>query len=275
MSKLTEREIKLITEHYIGVEGGYLGDFENRRTLKEFYQVDCDLDIDPSYDFGGTIREEFINILKSQSTHGQARILRTVLGRFYLESARNGPQTTQEKLHERLAEVATRLESESTFVENVTPPNPSESVRFALEEAEDLVRRGRISSAVDRTHTALHGHIKDLCDEWAVEYENGASLTKVFKVLRQNHPAFREEGPRQQDINKIVSGLATALDGLNTIRNKASLSHPQDALLAEAEATLAINATRSIFHYLEDKLAAYADDKKRPTKHLTIDDILF
>ncbi len=271
MAKMTDKQIIQFTEYYIGVERyRRLRGIPDGAKLREFYYVDCDLEIEPSYDIATA--DEFERILRSLSPQYQARVLRAGLEEFFVYSDYE-PSTPQEKLRPRLEVVAARLESESTIVENVSPQSPSESVRLALEEAEDLIRRGRVPSAVDRTHTALHAYIKDLCDDWTIEYEKDASLTKVFKVLRKNHPAFSVDGPRQQEIEQMLNGLATVLDGLNPIRNWASLAHrPDTTLLEEAEATFAINAARSIFHYIEDKMQELYDEADRALSYSTVDD---
>lgn len=276
MSKLTDREINQITEFYIGISGGYLGDFYNRRTLREFYQVDCDLDINPSK-YQVTIKEEFVDILKNQSARGQAVILREVIDRFYVESDWN-ETTKQDKLRPGLEQIVVRLEelAETSIVETESPHSTSETVRLAIEEADDLVRRGLIPSAVDRSHTALHAHLKFICEEQNIELGETEKITTAFKRMRTEHPAFLTEGPRQQDVEKMMQGLATTIDGLNTIRNKASLAHkPATTLLKEAEATLAINAARSIFNYVEDKMQDYYAEKNQAKKQLAIDDIPF
>ena len=73
---LTDVEINKLVYKYIGVEGGYLGDF-SYRTHHEFY-IELDLNIDPSK-YSGTTRERFISILKGSTPTVQARILRGVL----------------------------------------------------------------------------------------------------------------------------------------------------------------------------------------------------
>ena len=52
----------------------------------------------------------------------------------------------------------------------------------------------------------------------------------------------------------MLGGLATVIDCLNTLRNKASLAHPNEEILEETEAILAINSVRTLFHYLDRKL---------------------
>ena len=48
--------------------------------------------------------------------------------------------------------------------------------------------------------------------------------------------------------------MSSVVDTLNTLRNTASLAHPNDALLDDEEAMLAINAAQTILHYLDPKL---------------------
>ena len=284
MAKMTNKEITQFVEYYIGVDqyGGLRG-VRDASHLREFYYVDCDLEINPQDSI--TTADEFERVLRSLPPQYQARVLRAGLEEFYVYSDYD-PITAQDKLRPRLENVADRLESETTLIENVSPRSPSETVRLALEEAEDLIRRRKVSSAIDRTHTALHTYIKDSCDEWLnpIQYEKDASLTKVFKVLQKNHPAFNENVPRQQDIEKMMNGLATILESLNPIRNRASLAHrPDTSLLDEVEATLAVNAARSIFHYVEAKIQHLFDDMDQIQNlsafdngsMLTIDDIPF
>ena len=62
MAGLTRKDIYWFVNRYIGVSGGYLGDF-SYRTHSEFYAEYCDLDIDP-FVYEGTTRERFIEVLE-------------------------------------------------------------------------------------------------------------------------------------------------------------------------------------------------------------------
>jgi hypothetical protein len=81
---LTKLEINKLINRYIGVNGGYLGDF-SYRTHHDFY-LDLDLDIDP-YTYDGTTRERFIRILSESLPDIQARILEGILDRFPVGSS--------------------------------------------------------------------------------------------------------------------------------------------------------------------------------------------
>lgn len=79
------------------------------------------------------------------------------------------------------------------------------------------------------------------------------SLTQVFSKLKQYHPSLQNLGVRQDEIEKIIKAFSNVLDKLNPIRNKASLSHPNEQLLEEDEAMLVINAAYTVLNYLNRK----------------------
>ena len=88
-------------------------------------------------------------------------------------------------------------------------------------------------------------------------------MTQLFSQLRQHHSAFQDLGPRAQDITRIVRALGSILDVMNPLRNKASLAHPNEQLLDEAEAMLAINSARTILHYIDAKLTHHKRSVRR------------
>lgn len=44
------------------------------------------------------------------------------------------------------------------------------------------------------------------------------------------------------------------VDALNPLRNRASLAHPNESLLAEPEAMLVINSVRTLLHYIDSRV---------------------
>jgi hypothetical protein len=239
-----------IVNRYIGVSGGYLGDF-SYRTHADFYQEFCDLDIDP-YDYQGTTRERFIAILKSSPPDVQAKIVRGVLQRFPLDAEFNPPTRTKE-LYDELLNAAQRLEGASP----VTSPEPritSAVVERAIGDVETLIQTSGAVSGVDRIHTGLHGYLGAVCDRAGIPYNRDDSMTRLFKLIRQDHPALQNLGARSQDIERVLQSFASIMDALNPIRNTASIAHPNTDLLEKDEAMLVINAARTMLHYLDAKL---------------------
>lgn len=129
----------------------------------------------------------------------------------------------------------------------------SEVVDHALKDADHLLHTRGPVSCVDRLHTALHGYLRDLCGKAGLAFAPDASLTALFKLLRTEHTSFKSLGAQDQEMGRVLASQAATVDALNTLRNRASVAHPNEALLGEPEAMLMVNITRSLFHYLEAK----------------------
>ena len=143
--------------------------------------------------------------------------------------------------------------------EPVTSPSlqvTSDIVERALADAERLLTTSGPTSAVDRVHTALHGFVRAVCAHANISCAADASLTELFKLLREQHPALQGLGSHSDEILRILRALATILDTMNALRNRASVAHPNEVLLPDAEAMLAINAVRTVLHYLDSKVRA-------------------
>ncbi len=244
---LTEQEVKQLVNRYIGVESGYLGDF-SYRTHTDFYPEYCGIyDIFPD-EIEGTTRQRFIQILSSQTPDRQARILRGILEKYPATSKQ------QKAFLPNIENWIRRLEGAPV----VASPKPVESmsavVRQALLDAENLIRTSGPTSAVDRVHTALHGHVKTLCSQANISLPDKPTLQVAVKRLREHHPNLKPTGERSEEVSRVLYSMATTVDALTTLRNNASLAHPNEALLGEHEALLAINAARTILAFIDSKV---------------------
>jgi len=250
MAGLTRQEVMMIVNRYIGTSGGYLGDF-SYRTHEEFYPEYCDLDINPNK-LVGTTRSRFMAILEGSPPDVQAKIIRGVLKRFPLD-AELKPATRTQELYDKLLDIIRRLEGASP-VPSPEPRTTSAIVERAITDAESLLKSSGAVSGVDRVHTALHGYLRVVCDKQIIAYSRDDGMTKLFRLIRQHHPAFQNLGPRSQDVERILQSFASIMDALNPIRNNASVAHPNTDLLGRDEAMLVINAARTLLHYLDSKI---------------------
>lgn len=252
MAGLSNLEIMKIVNRYIGVFGGYLGDF-SYRTHSDFFPEYCNLDINPN-DYEGTTRERFIQILKSSSPDAQAKIVRGVLERFPVNAENSKPATRTQELFDELLGVSKRLEGVSPIA-NPDPKITSAIVERAIIDVETLLNANGAVSGVDRIHTALHGYLQAVCDSENITYQKDDSMAKLFKSIRQRHPALQNLGAHSQDIERVFQSFANILDALNPIRNNASVAHPNNDLLEKDEAMLVINAARTLLLYLDSKFS--------------------
>jgi len=252
---MTPREIDKLVAEYIGTNGGYLNHF-TYSIHDHFYSHYCDLDIDVSaYRANGlTTRRAFIQILKHSKPRDQAKIIKGVFAMIPPPDAASDAESRSKiALHKELLKVAARLEADGQ-VETPEIQNTSEVVLEALQDAEALLKARAPQSAVDRAHTALHGYLKRLCLDRGEPVPADSSLTALFKVLREQFPEFSAVIPHDAEAKRIFGSIASALDSLNTIRNRGTLAHPNDLLLEAPEAMLYINLSRAVLAYIESKI---------------------
>lgn len=142
--------------------------------------------------------------------------------------------------------------------QHVATPRPritSAVVETALIDAERLIAERSPVSAVDRAHTALHGYLKRVCvDSNLAAKQDDLGLTDLIKKLREQHPKFQGKAGHEEQTAKVLKAMGVVCDALNPMRNRGSLAHPNQDLLDEPSAMLAINASRTILHYVHHRL---------------------
>jgi hypothetical protein len=130
----------------------------------------------------------------------------------------------------------------------------------ALADAQALLRTRGPSSAVDRVHTGLHAFLKAACNTTNITYASDASANALLKLLLEQHPQLADLGPRSDDIRRMIRTSASMVDALGTLRNQASLAHPNEEVLGHDEALLVINLTRSLLRFLDAKISGKTDE---------------
>jgi len=249
------RDINKLVENYIGTTAdGYLRGFSYSKH-ERFYPMYCGIDVDvPEYRASGhTTRTAFIQILKDSKPRDQAKIIRGTLD--YIpppDSPTDEIERRRKESYQDLLKIAAILEADG-LVDSPTIEQTSEVVFEALKDAEVLLSSRGPKSAVDRAHTALHGYLKKLCLDRGKTLQKDAALTQVFKVLREEFSEFSATIPHDAEAKRVFGSLASALDSLNTIRNRGTLAHPNELLLEPAEAMLYINLSRAVLSYIESK----------------------
>ena len=147
-------------------------------------------------------------------------------------------------------------------VDSATPVITSAIVERALRDAQQLIQTSGPISAIDRVHTALHGYLRAHCHQAGVGFPVNASATELWKLLRSQQPRLSAGYVRGRDIQKILRAVSSIVDALGSIRNRASVAHPNEALLDEPEAMLFINAVRTLLHYLDAKTGSPLADPR-------------
>ena len=125
-----------------------------------------------------------------------------------------------------------------------------------------MFRERGAKSAIDRVHTAIHGFLKSACRQAHIPMEKDTSITQCFKLLKNSHPAFQQvEVAHDPDVIKVLGALSTIIDTLNHLRNRASLAHPNETILDEAESHLIIDSAKTFLRYVSARLKTAQDDE--------------
>ena len=251
---MTKGEINTLVYKYIGVDGGYLRGFsysDHERFYVEFCELP-DIDVPAVRQRCSTTKNSFLDILEKAPPLEQARIIRGTLAKFPPSNSLREQLEARTELAEQLRTLADRLEG--NVVGAAHPASTTDTVQRALADAEALIKSRGPVSAVDRLHTALHGHLAHVCRTAGITLGNDPSVTQLWGTLIAQHPSLQIPDVRRDDIKKILRSASAIVDSINTIRNRASLGHPNEALIDQDEAWLVINVTRSLLHYLDRKL---------------------
>lgn len=250
--RLNRKEIGRLVHNWIGVEGGYLGNFSYASHDRFWIEV-CDIAVDTTA-FPGTTRACFEETLRLASARDQAAVLRAILEEYPGPAERDPsrPKFRTPQLHREILSWVSQLETGEVMVE-VELADASQIVRRALDDADVLLRTSGPQSAVDRVHTAMHGYLHTLCEEAGLAVADRPTMTQLFKALRTGHPLLSDVGVRSRDVTRILGSMASILDALNPVRNNASVAHPNPELVSEPEAVVVINTVRTILNYLDTK----------------------
>ena len=249
---LSDRDIEFVTRKWIGVNGGYLGDF-SYRTHYEFYYDFCDLEhIDP-YKIEGTTRTRFEQILSSSDAKTKVAILKGVLKKFPMGSTEFRTEDRYEKLQEFIRRCDTS--EPNKIIHPVTLVDSIKSIELALVEAEKLIEINSPLGAVDRIHTAFHGYLLTLCQKKSLDVSAETKITALFNLIRENYSEQLKIAHLQEETIKILRSMSGIVDAMSGIRNRGSLAHPNEKLLDACEASLYINIVKSMLHYLKNKLS--------------------
>lgn len=255
--KLNKLEVRQVIK-YIGVDGGYLGSF-SYKTHRDFYYDYCGLENIDVYKLrkkyserGGSIatHDLFEIILLEAPTNEQAKILEGVLKKYSLDEFSNEEKRKQ---YQHIEQLIARLRT-ATVINYAEIKTDSATVERAIADADLLLKNNRAISAVDRVHTALHGYLLHVCKKQNLAHQERDSITELFKIIKEKHTKFVVSGGKSDEIEKILKSMSAILHNINEIRNQASMVHPNQNLLHDAEAQLAINAALTVFRYLHAKI---------------------
>ena len=126
----------------------------------------------------------------------------------------------------------------------------TEVISKAINDAELLMEQGKYDSAFDRIHTAYHGYLRKVLDNKGLCYEESDTLSQLYTKLHTKISSNISSSEIAELIRTSLRSGSGIIAAINEMRNKHSLSHPNDDLLQKREAQFAIKLVRDISDYI-------------------------
>ena len=158
-------------------------------------------------------------------------------------------QFIKKEIPDVLSEIMKEEDIESIGVEEIA--NLNQILREAIDDAEILIENGKPANAYDRIYTALHGVLKQKCEEQDIIIGDRDTVTSILSKIRK-HIHVVEPADKATETAKILASISKIIYILNEMRNKKSLAHPNKTLLENDEALFVINISKAIMRYVND-----------------------
>ncbi|MCM1061968.1 MAG: abortive infection family protein, partial [Eubacterium sp.] len=126
----------------------------------------------------------------------------------------------------------------------------TEVIGKAIADAELFMQQGKYDSALDRIHTAFHGYLRKLLDNKNVSYEESDTLSQLYTKLHTKITAEIGSSAIADLIKTTLRSASGIISSMNDLRNRHSLSHPNDDLLEKREAEMAIALVKTVCDYI-------------------------
>ena len=120
----------------------------------------------------------------------------------------------------------------------------------AISDAELLMRQGKYDSAFDRVHTAFHGYLRKILDNKQVTYDESETLSQLYTKLHKEISSTMGSSEIAELMKKSLRSASGMISAINEMRNRHSLSHPNDNLLQNREAELTIKLVKDLSDYI-------------------------
>lgn len=128
----------------------------------------------------------------------------------------------------------------------------TEVVAKAISDAELFMSQGKYDSALDRIHTAVHGYLRKILDNKQVTYEESDTLSQLYTKLHIKISDSMGASPIADLIKTTLRSASGIIPSMNDLRNRHSLSHPNEMLLQKREAELVISIVKNITDYINE-----------------------
>lgn len=176
-----------------------------------------------------------------------------------LESQKHIIQSVAEKLYGRQGDNYLTAVEIGILVEHYESVDLSviavtKIISQAISDAELFMKEGKYNSAFDRVHTAFHGYLRKTLYDMNVLYEESETLSQLYNKLHAKIITHISSPHIAGLVKTLIRSASGIISSVNDIRNKHSLAHPNEEIIAEREALLAIRIIGDLSDYIDSIL---------------------
>lgn len=126
----------------------------------------------------------------------------------------------------------------------------TEVIAKSIADAELLMSQGKYDSALDRVHTAFHGYLRKVLENRGVSYEESDTLSQLYSKLHSDVSSMIGSASIAGLIKTAIRSSSGVVASFNDMRNRHSLSHPNDELIQKRESEFMIKLIKDITDYI-------------------------
>ncbi len=171
----------------------------------------------------------------------QASIIETIAGKIYGRQGDN-----------YLTDVEIEIMVEQHEIIDFTMISVTSIITQSISDAELFMKEGKYASAFDRVHTAFHGYLRKILDDMEVQHEESETINQLYNKLHNEIECRIEPEPVAGLIKTLIRSASGVISSINDIRNRHSLSHPNEEIIGEREALLAIRIIEELSNYINE-----------------------
>lgn len=258
MSDLTGIE-KIRLEKLFGMRSGYVLDFSDR-TFQSFILDTTRIDVF-SAEYGQCSKANRLRTFWNRENNYNTATLTKALVHYWRE-AKKEVSEEDKQLYEECLKIADRLLRENP-VENfdaIPSSTNGKDFNYLADAIREAIEKNRPEAALDRLHTFVVKHIRQLCDKHQIAFSQDEALHSTFgkyvKFLKANNLLESEMSER------ILKSSISVLEAFNDVRNNQSLAH-NNAILNYHESIFIFNNITNIIKFIESVEEKY-DRQNKP-----------
>lgn len=238
---------KMRLEKLFGMRSGYVLDFSDR-TFQSFVLDITKVDVF-SDEYGQCSKANRLRTFwNRENNYNTAQLTKAFLA--YWKETKKEISAEENQAYEDCLKVADRLLRENP-VENldaIQPSSDGKGFNLLVETIREAIEKHKPETALDRLHTFVVKHVRQLCDKHQIPYSKEEALHSIFgKYVKflQVHRLLESDMSE-----RILKSSISVLQAFNDVRNNQSFAH-DNSIMSYHESIFIFNSITNALKFIE------------------------